>query len=238
MTPQEVIALLDNPEALLRRCALVIGGGEGPTGANGAATVQTFRVAVEDHQRIALNNGQVRHIGVLRGFTTGLSGLLGRRKYRPIVRISKKAQYEANPGADSFNAYYIPMVQVADVNNGTSHYVLPTGNPQPPIAITSRIDGCVFSLGSDGNGGILASHVQPPRGPSNTHDQRQDQANQLGSQGFGNDLAQVKHGVNYDDAEDKIAVMGRFAGGHWSFYMQTTHSTSQTVRSAIKFVEF
>jgi hypothetical protein len=223
MTPAQVIALLDDPETLLRRCFVTIMGGVGNVGANGAAPLRTFRVDID--------NDNTR-----RGFTTGLSGLVGRQKDRPNVTIALQpgaAQVPPPPG--HVNAYYIPMVSVDDVVAGTSHYTLPTGGATP-LCLTSKLDGCVFSLGSDGNGSVLASHVRPS-GAGGIAD-RQDRAKIAGRAGFGGDLQQVRHGKDYDLNSEKVTLIGRLSGNRWKFYMQRQAWTNGAfeVRSAAKVV--
>lgn len=217
MTPQDVIDLFNEPEKLMRRCHLAIAGGVGHTGANGQATVATFQIDVAAGQTV-------------RGFTTGVSGLFGRQKDRPVVRIRKLAHAADPAPAGHINAYYIPMVQVNDVLGGNSHYTLPTAGAIR-LAITSQITGCVFSVGSAANGAVLASHVQPPGGD-------QAQANAAGRAGFGADIRQVRREVNYE-AGDRVAVIGTLTNGHWSFFMQRNAQTNGVydVRSATKIID-
>lgn len=75
MTPAEVIALLSDPEKLMRKCYLAIAGGatRGPKlpnaalpPPNGNAVTHTFNVSVGS--------------SAVSGFTTGMSGALGRTK--------------------------------------------------------------------------------------------------------------------------------------------------------------
>lgn len=224
MTPQDVINWLTDPEKLMRRCYLSIAGGAGHTGANGQATLCTFRV-------------QVDNAVTMPGFTTGLSGLRGKQKDRPTVRISRLPNLQNPLTADHFNAYYIPMVQVTDVQNGNSHYTLPTAGPDN-IAITSQITACVFSVGSDANGAIMASHIQPPAVPGMARNVRQAGAVVAGGQGFNPGVTQVRHGHDYDMDTDRIAIIGNLKHGHWHFYMQMARfeNGAFSVRSAAKIV--
>lgn len=222
MTPAEVIALLDDPEKLLRRCFVTIVGGAGNVGPNGQAPLATFSVDVD--------NADMR-----RGFTTGISGLRGVQKDRPNVTMRYLAgPAQVPPPPDHVNAYYIPMVQEGDVAAGTSHYTLPTGGATR-YCFTSKLDGCVFSLGSDGHGAVLASHVQPSGGGG--VQARQNRANVAGRIGFRPDIQQVRHGVNYNLNTDKVTLIGRLSGTRWKFYMQKqVYNGGFEVASAAKVV--
>jgi hypothetical protein len=227
MTPADVIRLLDDPTELMRKCFLAIAGGSGTPAANGQAVLSTFKIEVLTAKQTA----------AAKGFTTGISGFFGRQKTRPTVRITKQGQLTNPAPAGYVNAYYIPMVQINDVTNGTSHYTLPTAGATT-LCITSRLTGCVFSVGSDANGAVLASHVQPPKGPATTLDARQLQTNTAGTTGFVGPVSQVRHGTNYDLSTDYIAVIGTRTGTRWNFFMQKsqTEGTAYVVRSAVKVV--
>jgi hypothetical protein len=224
MTPQDIINWLDDPEKLMRRCYLSIAGGAGNTGPNGQATLSTFSVEVDTAVTMS-------------GFTTGLSGLVGKEKDRPTVRIRRLRNLQNPLQADQFNAYYIPMVQVADVNAGYSHYTLPTVGPNT-VAITSQITACVFSIGSDANGAVLVSHIQPPATPGASVTARQTAAIAAGGTGFVAGVKQVRHGYEYDMDKDRVAIIGRLKSPTWDFYMQkaTFGSDAWSVRSAAKIV--
>lgn len=210
MTVDEAInLLLGDPKLLMRRSFLSIAGGGGAAPANGQAQLATFKVEVKTAADTA----------AAQGFTTGLRGLFGRTKVRPTVAITKQMALTDPPTAGLVNAYYIPMVQVGDVAAGTSHYTLPTAGPTR-LAITSRLTGCVFSVGSNAMGAVLVSHVQPPAGTPATLGARQIQANTAGVTGFAGAPNQARHGVNYDLQTNYVAVIGKRAGGVWSFYMQ------------------
>src|SRR5947209_120148 len=104
MTEADVIALLQNPEKLLRKCYLAIAGAATPTPpANGQADPATFSVSINPLDL------------PVEGFTTGLSAMRGVKKDRVKVRITRlKGPAKPVPAANEFNAYYIPMVQTAD----------------------------------------------------------------------------------------------------------------------------
>jgi hypothetical protein len=217
MTPAEVIQLLDDPDKLMRRCYLHIAGGATRTAqlpdlplppANGQAQIATFSVSI-GHQGVS-------------GFTTGLSGFFGLIKDRPFVKFTKQHGAAMNPAPpDHFNAYYIPMVQTGDVLGGTSHYTLPTGALALDIMITSKLSGCTFSVGSDGGGAALVSHVQP------------DVANVAGSAGL-SAFAQTNMAATRgefrktQEYDDLAAVIGHRNGAVWTFYMQATTTGTGT----------
>ena len=211
MTRDEAIALLTNdPRLLMRQAFLSIAGGNANPPANGQAQLASFRIEVLT----------AADTNAAQGFTTGIRGYFFRRtKVRPTVRITKQPNLVNPPTAGLVNAYYIPMVQVGDVAAGTSHYILPTVGATH-LCITSRLTGCVFSVGSDAGGAVLASHVQPPAGPAATVALRQRQANAAGITGFAGAPAQARHGVNYDLQTNYVAVIGHRAGATWSFHMQ------------------
>lgn len=220
-TAQDVITLLDDPETLLRQCYVSISGGAGAPPPNGQAVLATFRVEIDP-------------LWTRPGFTTGISGLRGKVKNRPRVKIVKLGAYQNPAPADHFNAYYIPMVQVADVAAGNSHYSLPTTGAIR-YAITSQITGCVFSMSAAPAGGALVSHVQPGAGG-------QGAAVTAGAQGMGANPHQVRRGHEYQ-AGDAIAIIGRLSqsaiwGARWKFYMQriVDRYDVNEVRSAAKIV--
>jgi hypothetical protein len=224
MTPAEVIALLDDPPTLLRKCYLHIAGGSGLNPpANGQASVATFSVKVvsmEDRTDIQM----------VKGFTTGLSGFLGLQKDRWFVKINKLSGVAKDaPGPEEFNAYYIPMVQTADVAAGTSHYTLPTGNDALKNVITSKLSGCTFGVGSDGGGAVLVSHVQPNNATADA-DQRALDLSAAVNQGLPNPKGQFDKGGAYTD---KAAVIGHLDGGEWKFYLQAFDLDDKTHKDVI-----
>jgi len=211
MTPAQVIALLPDPETLLRRCYLHIAGGATrtatvptapPPPANGQAQVATFAVEI-GHQTVP-------------GFTTGLSGLLGLRKDRPFVKFTKVHGAAIVPApADHFNAYYIPMVQVGDVAAGTSHYTLPTGAGALDLMITSKLSGCTFSVGSDGGGAVLVTHVQPDA----AHMGGSAALSGIAQTGMAATRGEFRRTHEYAEL---AAILGRRAGAVWTFHMQAS----------------
>lgn len=223
MTPAEVIALFQDPTTLLRKCYLHIagGGGQNPP-ANGQAAPATFKVEVVSME----NRAELQKVT---GFTTGLSGLLGIEKERWFVKINKlTGPAKASPGANEFNAYYIPMVQTSDVAAGTSHYILPTGADALDTVITSKLSGCTFGVGSDGMGAVLVSHVQPnPNTP--VADRAQELSDAVG-QGLTTQTGEFKKGGAYSD---KAAVIGHRTGNAWKFYLQAFDVNDQTNKDVI-----
>ncbi len=201
---------LGDAESLLRHFYILIAGaaGGGVAPANGQATVRRF--TIEDRGMTAT------------GFTTGISGLRGKTKARPVVGIRlHPALPQGQPAADEFDAYYIPMVQTADVGNNSSHYTLPTTGT-PTLMITSQLSGCSFGVGSDANGATLVTHIQP----------NQAIGAGLGQAGFGQRTADLANVVNTSFPQQKgvfamgaqyqtrAAVIGQMKNNTWKFYLQ------------------
>lgn len=116
---------LNDPDNLLRHFYILIGGGAGAAPPNGQAAVRRF--TVDDRNMNAT------------GFTTGISGLRGVTKQRPVVGVTLQPGLPAGaPAANEFDAYYIPMVQTADVANNSSHYTLPTTG-QPTLIVRRQM---------------------------------------------------------------------------------------------------
>ena len=199
-----VIGLLKDPPTLLRKCMLIIAGGSATTApANGQAAVATFRVSMKDKSNTI-------------GFTTGLSGMIGKTRDREAARFMKLGgPAKATPGTDEFNAYYIPMVQTSDAATGSSHYSLPTDDG-PDFMITSKLSGCTFGVGSSVNGATLVSHIKPntdiAHGPG-----RAANLSSAVTGGFDSMTGQVRKGVEYTDY---ASVIGYRSDGAWKFYMQ------------------
>jgi len=218
-TVAQVIAELTQPEELLRHCYIRIGGGNSAAPANGPASIATFRVSV-DPSRTAV------------GFTTGLSGMLGIEKDRTLVRIDKQpGPAVLVPPADSFNAYYIPMVQVTDAQNASSHYTLPTVGG-PDLMMTSRLSGCTFGVGSSGGGTVLVSHIQPDLTTTNPA-QRATDLDQAVTGGFATMDGQFRKRQEYNET---ATVMGLRRAGAWKFYMQALDYTTRDVISHLEVV--
>lgn len=222
-----VFGLSGDPESLLRHCYLRVAGGDRTPPPNGTAPISTFRVWMLD--------------GSIQGFTTRFSGFRRQTKARPQAQIEKMsgvARTHLQP--NQFNAYYIPMVQVSDVAAGHSHYTLPTNDPNGPvIAITSMITACTFTLGSDVNGAILASHIQPPRAVGMNLSARLYEAAKAGHSGLESDIQQIGLGDGYGEG-DKVTIIGRLTRRRWTFYMQRTSflgCPKGLLRSAARIVE-
>jgi len=198
---------LQSPKTLFRHFHVTIGGGAGAAPPNGAASIRRFQVTDK------LQSAQ--------GFTSGLSGLVGKEKARPMVRVVVKSGIPVgNPNADEFDAFYIPMVNTVDVGNNASHYTLPTVllAGQPNIMITSQLSGCTFGVGSDAIGATLITHVRPNQSLEKA--QRQgDLDNTVGNSFQGNFGTFSRQ--NY---AHYAAVIGRLSGGSWKFYLQANRT--------------
>lgn len=213
MTVAEVKALFTDPEKLLRRCYLHIAGGATRTAtlpllplppANGQAQVATFAISIADNKNVT-------------GFTTGWAGFHGETKARAFVRLTKQpGAAKAMLADDEFNAYYVPMVQTVDVTGGTSHYTLPTRG-EPTIMITSKLSGCRFGVGSNAEGALLVSHVQPNANLQPAS--RQSNLEAHVASGFSGRVRAFAIGDTY---ADMATVVGRRAGKRWHFYQQAS----------------
>ncbi len=134
-----------------------------------------------------------------------------------MQRISHAGAAADHLATNEFNAFYIPMAQVANAATGSSHYSLPTGTG-PSIAITSRLSGCMFAVGSDADGTVLVSHIQPHLG-TNDLDQRRTDLTDAVTGGFHNQSGSVVRGDGYDQY---AAVIGKRTGTEWHFYCQAS----------------
>lgn len=232
MTPAEVIQLLQSPEKLMRRVNLVIAGGatRSPTlpnapapPANGQAVIATFNVEMKGY----MSNGAFV-ARTAKGFTTGLSGLLGRQKDRPIAQVTRlPGPAVAVPAAGEFNAFYVPMVQTSDVAANTSHYSLPTAGG-PDVMITSQLSGCSFGVGSNPGGAVLVSHVQPNLALP-VANRAADLANNLGA-GFAH-LTSTAAKLNQYDVY--AAIVGVRTNATWRFYLQAYDTSQRVVTKAM-----
>ncbi len=221
MTPAEFIQQLNDPEALMRHCLLMISGGMGNAPANGQAAPATFKVSFAEGKDV-------------KGFTTGLSGLTGRTKKRHYVRITKQpGAAKPTPGQDEFNAFYVPMVQTSDVASGHSHYTLPTSGG-PDLMVTSKLSGCTFGVGSDASGAKMVTHIQPNlstgAGPA-----RVSELSGAVGQGFQSQTGSFARRAEYADT---ATVIGYRKKAVWSFYMQATgYKDSTNVISSVTVVQ-
>jgi hypothetical protein len=137
------------------------------------------------------------------------------------VRIVIMAGIPHGPvAADEFDAYYIPMVQTSDVEMDASHYTLPTGHGSLKIMITSRLSGCTFGTGSDANGAVLVSHVQPKNTIADPNTKR-NHLHAMITGGFRSAGDFLEKGNNANNYTDSAIVLGNRKGSHWSFYAQT-----------------
>ena len=214
MTGAEVKALFPDPEKLLRRCYLHIGGGatRSPSlpdlplpPANGQAEAATLSIAVSDFPTAT-------------GVTTGSSGRDGKTKGHRFVKILKlSGAAKANPGADEFNAFYVPMAQTSDIRGGTSHYPLPTWG-EPAIMITSKLSGCRFGVGSSAEGALLVGPARPKLALGDKSRQ-QNLAAHLKS-GFAGRVRGFAFG---ETCAAPAAVIGVRDGKRWRFSQRASH---------------
>jgi hypothetical protein len=190
-----------SPEAFLRHYHVVISGGAQTQ--SGVATFQFADAAT-----------------TTQGFTTGLSGIIGRTKARPKVRFSKVALPPlANPGVDQFDAHYVAMTQIGDAA-ATTHHQLP-GVGGPDIMLTSQLTGCTFGTGMPAaNGSLLVSHIQPPVAAVGTRqDLHNTMANRLGAGGHIFERENQPAG-GYGAGANAATIIGVRANNQWRFYAQ------------------
>jgi len=147
-----------------------------------------------------------------RGFQTGLSGLAGRDKSRPRLRIRTFDRgAAAEPGKFVFDAWCIPMSEKDD--GPLARHVLLPGSGGPDIALTSQMSGCTFGIGSPGrDGSRFVSHVRPPAG-------RQEAS--LGDMEAFFDRGSRVGSRSYANRENYATVIGIRQDGNWRFYAQT-----------------
>jgi hypothetical protein len=166
-----------------------------------------------------------------RGFTDGLSGLAGRTKERPYVTFTKiSGPAKTQPAAGEFNAWYIAMAaQGAPVM--TRHAFLP-GTGGPDIALTSKLSGCSFGVGSAvADGSRIVSHVQPPPGAPNPAVWASMRA--AASSGV-MDAVFDREGQpgadNYGNPANRATVIGIRSNGYWQLYAQILSGSGGTQR--------
>lgn len=155
--------------------------------------------------------------GTVSGFTTGLSGALGKTKNRARVSLTRTGVED--PSADiadgKFNAHYVAMKQIGqDVQ--TTHYALPGDGPD--IMLTSQLSGCSFGIGSNAKGAQLVSHIQPKSGEATTESVQQlHNAVTLGDDGGWN----VFERQSDDTYKNHYAtIVGVRTKAVWQFYVQ------------------
>lgn len=200
LTAADILAeLRANPLTFLRHYKLIIAGG----GSNSNSGVATF--LFDDKN------------STVKGFTTGLSGKVGKTKDRPYIKFSRTSGV-ANPNPDiaagKFNAHYVAMKQIGDAPQ-TTHYTLPgTG---PDLMLTSQLSGCTFGVGSAADGSQLVSHIQPNADatPADLHHAV------VGAMTGGTDkLLERQSDASYGDTSNRATVVGVRNGGTWNFYTQ------------------
>ncbi len=188
-----------NPLDFLRHFHLSIAGGDNTVPSGEATFVYSD-----------LNN-------TVSGFTTGLSGLVGKTKDRPQIRFTLRpgpAKEDPDIGADEFNAHYVAMKQIDDQPQ-TTHYALPDDGPD--LMLTSQLSGCTFGIGSAANGARLVSHIQ--RGEGFTAVDQHDAV--TGGLVHGVDrVFERQSDRTYGDARNRATVIGLRANGGWRFYAQ------------------
>jgi hypothetical protein len=166
------------------------------------------------------------------GFKTGVSGVLGMRGNREVIRFS---WHKSDKGqcleleANQFRAHYLAMMQVDSPD--AIRYPLP-GEGEPDIMLTSQLSGCSFGFGSETSSGVqLVSHVQPPRGAGEkAHALATEAASAAVRPGFEGVLQRPAGTWSYGSAF--ATVIGVRSGRRWHFYFQTsTHGAVLSARA-------
>ena len=209
MTPADVVQLIrHDPERLLRQASLKIFGG-------GVSTLSSvYRFLVIDPVR------------TMPGFTTGLSGLRGKKKDRPIfnLKLERTAFPEERANAATNEVFDAQYVAVGQIEGGpaATHYVLPaTGGPD--IMVTAQMSGCAFGIGSDAGGSRLVSHIQPPLAVADAR-KRARQLYGATAAGFKDKTPRsvFRRGQEY---EFEAVILGVRRNGKWKIYAQNIDAT-------------
>lgn len=207
-----------DPVAFLRHYRVDIAGGAG--NASGVATFRYANAAQTDAETI-----------FARGFTTGLSGLLGLTKQRRLVKFQKVALPPRAKGPNEFDAHYVAMTQTTD-GAATTHVVAP-GAGGPDILLTSQLSGCGFGIGSgNAHGDRLVSHIQPPGPGVGVHGAL------VGGMAHGTDATFEKNpagGARDYAGNNRATVVGLRRGAAWTFYAQI-YSTAMNDRALFRVV--
>ncbi|WP_424812579.1 hypothetical protein [Roseococcus sp. YIM B11640] len=210
MTPADVIAMLSEPDRLMRKVNLVIAGGP-PQTVMSTAQAQVARFRVEMKMVAGTETAMT-----ISGFTGGIAGALGRMKQRPIVKIV----FQSSPPPtsprqpDEFDAFYVPMTSRDVFLTGASYCSLPTGMG-PGVMITSQLSGCTFSVGTPAATGQVVSHLQP--GSEGNREVRLANLRARAATSVPDAIGRIETGRSYDGY---ASVIGIRVGSRWRFYMQ------------------
>jgi hypothetical protein len=203
MTAAEIVRLIaTDPERLMRQVSLkVFGGSRSPSSA---------------YEFIVVDAGRA-----MPGFTTGISGLLGQTKARPVFHIKLRrtaapAEIAAAASGASFFAQYVAMRQVSDQPSDT-HRMLPSRGG-PDIMVTSQLTGCTFGIGSDAGGNRLVSHLQPPQSQKDPVLRSGALADATG-RGFARD-SDFSTFARGEDYQSEAVILGIRRDGAWHLYAQ------------------
>lgn len=184
----------------------------------------------KNHLTIASNNKALAGVatffmmdnGSSLGFTTGLSGLVGKKKKRQFFKVYWRSNGANAANADEFNAHYIPMLQTGNAQ----HYALPSAMVSPcDFMITSQLTGCSFALGSDGNGTRLVTHIQPNQ--NLVVGLRAGDLDNAVQGVFANDTLDFVHARQPGGYTGSSTVVGKRINGDWKLFIQN-HGTIQS----------
>jgi hypothetical protein len=134
--------------------------------------------------------------------------------------------------ADEFRAWYIPMQQVGTMQANR----LPDSTTSPlTLMVTSQLTACVFGVGRDASGTIVA-HIQPDQqGHMNIGDKdmraqfRQSDARMKARiAGMGRLMAKFRED-GYDEQESVTILGTRDTNGQWIILAQKHHHATETI---------
>ncbi len=197
-------AFTADPGTFLRKNIVTIASG----GSKAKAGVNVFLMSDNTHHD--------------KGFTTGLSGKLGKTKDRQAWRVTwvRLGSDPVNPG--EFAAHYVPMVQTSQ----PSHVIMPGASVSPvDLMVTSQLTGCAFGVGSKSDGTVLVTHIQPNQGIKDAGD-RADDLNEAMNTSLAKLNVKFVHGRDDDGYSGSSTVVGKRVNNEWVFYLQD-HGTCQ-----------
>lgn len=146
-----------------------------------------------------------------------------------MIQVKEQSDRSAL-ASDEFRALYIPMQQLAGM---TANRLPDAANSPITLMVTSQVTACVFGVGRDTSGTIVA-HIQPDqKGHMNIEDPKiRDQFRQSDARmaarvaGMGPLMAKYH---TYGEMES-ITILGkRDANGNWSIHAQKHDHGAQTI---------
>jgi hypothetical protein len=139
-------------------------------------------------------------------------------------------------GADEFRAWYIPMQQVGTMQANR----LPDATTSPlTLMVTSQLTACIFGVGRDA-GGTIVAHIQPDQSghmgiqDAKTRDQfRQSDARMKArTAGMGPLMAKYRDD-GYGEFESVTILGKRNPHGQWEILAQKHHHSASTISGLV-----